>query len=174
MSPDSMTNPPYILTLQLDDHTFQFLDHLRYKYFPRHLNFLRAHVTLFHKLPREVPTLIFIEACCQQISCFPFTITNPVFTGRGVGLKIESLSLSILHRRMAEHWASVLSPQDKQPFKPHVTVQNKVEPPVARMLYDDLVVNFATIQGKATGLILHEYLGGPWRTVATFPFVDSE
>ena len=50
--------PPLILSLKLDQASFDALEVLRQQYFPRARNFLSAHVTLFHQLPGEQETQI--------------------------------------------------------------------------------------------------------------------
>jgi hypothetical protein len=63
------------------------------------------------------------------------------------------------------------TPQDRQPrWQPHVTVQNKVEPAVARALLADLQDGFSPYEVTAVGLRLHGYLGGPWEPLAEWPF----
>jgi hypothetical protein len=55
-----------------------------------------------------------------------------------------------------------VSAQDDQPWRPHVTVQNKVSPALARQLYEELGSDFSLRSGSITGPLLWEYLGGPW------------
>jgi hypothetical protein len=51
-----------------------------------------------------------------------------------------------------------------------VTVQNKVEPAVARALRDRLAAEFVPHRVGARGLGLWRYLGGPWAPIAEYPF----
>lgn len=44
---------PLVLTLKLDQTTFDLFNELRQQHFPPERNFLPAHVTLFHALPGE-------------------------------------------------------------------------------------------------------------------------
>jgi hypothetical protein len=43
-----------------------------------------------------------------------------------------------------------------------VTVQNKAAPAVARQLYEELGSGFQPRDRQFTGILLWEYLGGPW------------
>jgi hypothetical protein len=65
---------------------------------------------------------------------------------------------------------AVAHPQDRQKHAPHVTVQNKVAPAVARALHERLLAEFVPYDVRARGLGLWRYLGGPWDPVAAFPF----
>jgi hypothetical protein len=46
------TRLPLILTARIGDSDLQPLDLLRQRYFPPDRNFLRAHLTMFHRLRR--------------------------------------------------------------------------------------------------------------------------
>ena len=54
--------------------------------------------------------------------------------GEGTALRIESPELEDLHDDLAEALHGLLTPQDQAPWRPHVTIQNKVEPREARRL----------------------------------------
>ena len=41
----------YIITAKLDEKSQQLLNTLRKEHFPAHLNYLDAHLTLFHQFP---------------------------------------------------------------------------------------------------------------------------
>ena len=72
-----------------------------------------------------------------------------------------------------EQFRTFLTPQDKQPLRPHVVAQNKVEPAEAKALLAVLQAGFAAWDVSATGLDWWEYLGGPWRLVEHFAFVPA-
>ncbi len=63
-----------------------------------------------------------------------------------------------------------MTAQDRQRFEPHVVVQNKVAPAVARELLAELGAGFETFGVEAVGLDVWEYLGGPWGYVETMGF----
>lgn len=162
---------PLILTLELDPDSFEIFNALRKEYFPPERNFLDAHITLFHKLPgdEEVP----IKATLQEISArsMPMlSFSSLRFLGKGVAVNVESSELLELRKKLAATWKDWLEAQDKQPFKPHVTVQNKVTSEEARRLLEQLQQTWVPLTGKGTGLLLWRYLSGPWELLEKFPF----
>ena len=64
----------------------------------------------------------------------------------------------------------MLSAQDAAGWRPHVTIQNKVSNREAKKLLDALDLEFRPMPLGIAGLGLHRYLGGPWETLAVFPF----
>jgi hypothetical protein len=75
-----------------------------------------------------------------------------------------------LHRELQTTWQPALTPQDQQKLRPHVTVQNKVDPQAARALYEQLKADFVPFEATGTGLQLWAYRGGPWEAIQTFDF----
>jgi hypothetical protein len=63
-----------------------------------------------------------------------------------------------------------LGAQDSRGWRPHITIQNKVAPKVARALIASLSQGFSPRPLAISGLGLHRYLDGPWETVAIYPF----
>jgi hypothetical protein len=51
-----------------------------------------------------------------------------------------------------------------------VTVQNKASADTAKTLFAALSDTFATRTGHATGLLVWEYLGGPWKLARRLAF----
>ncbi len=90
--------------------------------------------------------------------------------GRGVAFDIGSPELVSLRARLATVWADMLTPQDRQTFRPHVTVQNKVQPDRAAALADELTGGFQPWSAVGESLLLWRYLGGPWLLEAELPF----
>jgi len=162
---------PLIVTLLLDPAAQAAFDALRRRHFPPERNHLASHVTLFHALPGEQATQV--EADLAQAATrdpFPVTVSGVRPLGRGVAYALDSAELSALHRDLAAAWASWLTAQDRQPLRPHVTVQNKVDPDTARALHASLAATFSPYAVQAAGLGLWRYLGGPWEAVSTWPF----
>lgn len=164
--------PPLIVTLAFDDPSFAILDGLRRRHFPPERNLIPAHLTLFHHLPGGEQAAIAdaLQAACAVREPIALTVTGPRSLGRGVALVLDSAPLVVLRRDLAETWRPWLTPQDRQGFRPHVTVQNKVAPAEARRLLDDLSAGFTPFTVEATGLHLWRYLGGPWEHQAAFAF----
>ena len=162
---------PVIVTLALDDASQQHFDELRTAWFPSERNHLRAHVTLFHALPgAALPALLEDAAAVSPARRFPVAVTGLRFLGRGVAYALASPGLSGVRAELARTWASWLGPQDRQPFRPHVTVQNKVGGGQARALLAELEAEFVPFAVRAEALLLWRYLGGPWAPAGRVPF----
>ena len=160
-----MTTAPLILTLTLDADSQAFFDEQRRRYFPAKINYLSAHLTLFHALPGAEYAAIWadIEAvAANQAGPLPLQVTGLKFMGRGVMYTLDNAALPALHRHLQRQWAPWLTPQDKQGLRPHITVQNKVDPAVARTLHEELSAGFQPFTAEGTGLALWAYKGGPW------------
>ena len=130
-----------------------------------------AHVTLFHALPGERVDDVRRElALAADRPPFDVTVTGLRFLGRGVAFDLAAPGLSAMRADVAAAFADDLTPQDRQWRHPHVTVQNKVEPAVARALHAELSAGFTPWTATARGLGLWHYRGGPWDLDAEFPF----
>jgi hypothetical protein len=168
-----MTDAPLILTLTLDETSQAFFDAQRKKYFPPKINYLGAHLTLFHALPGQEEVAItdyLAEVTASQPGPLPLAVTGLKFMGRGVMYTLANPTLPALHRRLQQQWQPWLSAQDQQGLRPHITVQNKVDPAVARALLAELVAGFKTFEVQGTGLAVWAYRGGPWEQRQVFPF----
>ncbi|HEY0522029.1 MAG TPA: 2'-5' RNA ligase family protein [Stellaceae bacterium] len=168
---------PLILTLAMDAASFERFGGMRRRYFPPERNVIPAHVTLFHHLPggRLADVAATVEAVCAgQDGPLAVMATGLRFLGRGVAYALDSPELEALRCRLATAWEPWLTAQDRQRFRPHVTVQNKVAPAVARALHDQLQAAFAPFRVDGEGLLLWRYLGGPWEQVAAFAFPRAD
>ena len=63
-----------------------------------------------------------------------------------------------------------LSPQDRQPYRPHVTVQNTVTAATARATPAELSGAYAPWSATAVGLEVWAYRAGPWEARTFEPF----
>ena len=167
------SDAPSILTLQLDEDAFQFFNEQRQAHFPPERNFLSAHLTLFHHLPPNdqmiVEDIRTIAAVQERLS---LNITEVVSIGKGVAYKVECLPLQKLHKSLQEKWQPHLTAQDRQKLWPHITVQNKVTPDVAKQTLAQLQTFFKPFMAYGIGLTLWSYEGGPWRFIRDFPFLQ--
>lgn len=156
---------PLIVTLTLDAASQQFFDDLRRQHFPPERNYLAAHLTLFHALPgaHEAEIAAYLAAQAAQLPPLPLAVGAPTFSGRGVMYPLANAALRQQHRRWQQHWQAWLSPQDQQGLHPHITVQNKVDPAVARALQVELAADFQPFEATGAGLALWAYQGGPWQ-----------
>jgi 2'-5' RNA ligase len=165
---------PLIVTLLLDEDAQQRFDRLRTAHFPADRLVVGAHVTLFHALPGE--QLAEVRAELGRVAArppFAVTLTGVRFLGRGVALDLAAPELLALRSALARSFDPWLTPQDRQWSRPHVTVQNKVEPSVARALHAELSAAFVPETVTARGLGLWHYRGGPWSSEAEVPFSAS-
>ncbi len=170
-----MSDPPdapLILTLLTDDASQGKFDRLREAHFPPERNYLRAHLTLFHKLLAEHEDEISadLKEVCEDREPFTLTATGVRFLGQGVAYELSSPDLQSLRKNLASRWEPWLGAQDRQGFKPHVTVQNKVSPDEARKLHESLQAAFSPFEVGGEGLSLWRYLDGPWEPAETYPF----
>jgi hypothetical protein len=111
-----------------------------------------------------------LEGAARAQTPFVLTVVAPMFLGRGVAFRLEAAALLALRQKLAARWAAWLGAQDRRPFRPHVTIQNKVAPATARALHGELAAGFRPFTVEGRGLLLWRYLGGPWREVAAVPF----
>ena len=163
---------PLILTLALDQEMQGRLEAERRRFFPVARNRVPAHLTLFHHLPGEHLETIQgqVAALCAAHDQPVLRATRPLLLGRGVAYAFAAPDLSALHAHLAATWWEELTAQDQQPFRPHVTVQNKVTPEEARALYEALRAAFSPFEARGEGLTLWWYRGGPWEKAAQYSF----
>ncbi|MGV7031813.1 2'-5' RNA ligase family protein [Methylobacterium symbioticum] len=170
-----MPDAPLILTLAFDEATFARFDGLRRRHFPEDLNVIPAHATLFHHLPgdREAAVIETVASLARAEAPPEVAVTGLRFTGRGVAYNLESARLEAFRARLAQAFAAELTAQDRQGWRPHVTVQNKVRPDVARALHADLAAGFEPYRFTAPATLLWRYLGGPWEAIARLNFGEN-
>ena len=162
---------PLILTLSLDPASQARFEGERRRYFPAKLNRIPAHISLFHALPGEELPAIKQRLRTLAAAAAPFTVEvhDLVRLGRGVAYALRAPELQAMHEELRGAWLPWLSRQDLQPFKPHIVVQNKVDPTEARALYDRLNATFRPSTAEAAALLLWHYEGGPWAPAGEFP-----
>jgi 2'-5' RNA ligase superfamily len=152
----------------MDDVSFGWLDELRRRHFPPERNFLSAHLTLFHRLtPTQVDRLRFLKLPGAAVD---LRFDRVVLLGSGVALHVQSAEIERLRDEIRNAVAGEFSRQDDQPWRPHVTVQNKASAESARELKRALENGFTERAGTATGLLIWQYLGGPWKLTQRIVF----
>lgn len=173
---------PLILCAWMDDLTQTWLNDLRTRHFPPHLNRLSAHLTLFHALRGENRTSIEEEINQVLYQHLPkegesegsATLQFPklISLGRGFAAEVVCAPLVKIHRALQGKWWNDLTPQDRQGFRPHVTLQNKVSPVSAQNTLQQLAPNWrADHTGTLQGLTLWVYQesSGTWSDPRYFP-----
>lgn len=163
---------PVIVTAALDDGAFAWFDDLRRSHFPRHRNLVPAHLTLFHALPgeHEADVLHRLAEASRSRRPMRLDVQGPWSLGRGVAYRLASPDLESLRAELADGFSPWLTRQDRAPFRPHITIQNKVEPQEARQLLERLQLEFEPFSVFAEGLLVWRYLGGPWSLVERLDF----
>ncbi len=160
-----------IVTVELGGEDFAWLGGLRRRHYPAELNRVPAHLTMFHALPPSAePEVRGRLARAAQMRVPSATIEGVMDLGGGVALRIVSPDLDRLRDELAGDFHGLLGAQDEGGWRPHVTIQNKVAPKLARTLVETLRAQFAPKPLRISGLGLVRYLGGPWETLATYPF----
>lgn len=168
--------PPLVVTLALEAEAQAWLQALRDAHFPPERNLVPAHVTLFHHLPgAEIATVAAtLVAECAAVQAPAVRLGPPRFLGRGVALAVAAPEVAALRGRLAALWGSWLTPQDRQGWRPHATVQNKVAPEAARALDAQLLATLPPVrEARAEALLLWHYRGGPWEAAGRFAFAGG-
>lgn len=160
-----------IVTAALGAADFAWLDAQRRRYFPPERNMLSAHLTMFHALPpsaeEEARRLLARQVNRRAPRA---TVAGLLNLGRGVAYRIVSEDLEQVRGAIADHFHGLLTAQDAQGWRPHVTIMNKAEPAAARALLSTLEEEFRPRPLEIGGLELHRYLGGPWERLGRWPF----
>ena len=165
--------PPLIVTLTLAPPAQAVFEALRRRYFPPERNVIDAHLTLFHALDGNRESAVLDDIAALHQRAFDISATGPRSLGHGVAIAISSVTLMALRAALARQWADMLTPQDRQGFSPHVTIQNKVTAAQARALHAELQQSFAPFSAAAIGVAVWRYRGGPWDPVTMVPFAPS-
>jgi 2'-5' RNA ligase len=162
-----------IITLILSEEADEYFTNLRNLHFPPGINYLRAHLTLFHKLPDED----FVFKTLENLSCkqskFKMEVAAVRSIGNGVAFKIESDTLLLLHKSLQGNFKTMLIPQDQQRLWPHITIQNKVAAAEANALALTLNATFEPFIITAKGLAVWEYLNGRWALKDKYLFTEK-
>jgi 2'-5' RNA ligase len=83
---------------------------------------------------------------------------------------VESRELEAIREALAEAFHGLLMPQDQAVWRPHVTIQNKVEPRDARRLQQQLRATFEPRPLAIRALASWRYRDGPWEKAREFAF----
>ena len=88
----------------------------------------------------------------------------------GVALRVESPQLEAIRADLVAEFRGLLSAQDQGRWTPHVTIQNKVEPRVARALLRSLREGFEPRPLVISGLQMVRCVDGGWEPIARWRF----
>ncbi|HUE78595.1 MAG TPA: 2'-5' RNA ligase family protein [Sphingomicrobium sp.] len=159
-----------IVTAELGAEDFAWLDGLRRRHYPAERNRVPAHLTMFHALvPSAEPEVRRRLAELAAGKAPAASITGFTDLGGGVAFRVASVELDALRSALAHDLHGLLGAQDAAGWRPHVTIQNKVEPKAARELRRTLEMQFQPRPLRIAGLGLHRY-AGTWETIAIYKF----
>ena len=162
---------PLIVTATFGDGDNGWLQHLRRTHYPPERNRVPAHLTLFHQLPPSAEAEVLRRLTGYAAAPPPRAEISAIMDlGGGTALRVESEELEDIHYDLALGLGGLLGPQDRAPWTPHVTIQNKVEAKEARRLQAQLRATFQPRALHIKGLALWRYLDGPWEPVKSWTF----
>ena len=149
---------PIIVTALFEAEDFAWLEALRRAHFPADRNQVPAHLTLFqHSPPRgSGPTFSLAR------------VAGLMKLEQGVAFRIDSPGLEEVRAHIGEAFVPMLTPADRAPWRPHVTIQNKVLPQEAAALHQALAADFRARSVGIAGLSTWRYRGGPWEPIARY------
>ena len=147
-------------------------DALRREHFPPERNVLAAHLTLFHHLPPSALDELKhrLNAATRGVRAPGARAAGLMSLGRGVAVRIDCPGLSAIRRDLCEAFSGLLTPQDAGGWRPHVTIQNKVAPSMAKLLLGALGKEFRPREVEIAGLAAWYYRGGPWEPISRHMF----
>jgi hypothetical protein len=110
------TRRPLILTARIAERDLETFDRLRRAHFPPDRNFLRAHLTMFHRLPVGYSERIVaaLERAAGGVDTMTAEISGLQHLGAGVAYSINCQPLQDIRTRLKAEFASWLGPQDMQ------------------------------------------------------------
>jgi hypothetical protein len=163
--------PPIIVTALFGDGDNGWLQELRQTHYPPALNRVPAHLTLFRQLPPGVEAELGTRLASYVRSAPPRAeIAGIMDLGEGTALRVESEESEDIRYDLALGLHGLLTPQDMAPWRPHVTIQNKVPREEARRLQRSLGAMFQRRPLAIRGLSAWRYLDGPWEKIRDWVF----
>ena len=171
MTGEGLRPRPVIVTALFGAPDDGWLQGLRRAHYPPELNRVPAHLTLFRHLPPSLAAELSTRLGAAAAGPPPRAeVAGIIDLGEGTALRVESPELEEIRAELALAFHGLLMPQDQTPWRPHVTIQNKVEPRQARKLQQQLRAGFAPRPLAIRGLASWRYLGGPWEALKTHAF----
>ena len=163
---------PIIVTALFGRQDQSWFDAQRAAHFPPERNQLAAHLTLFHHLPPSAEGELKhrLSEMTRGVRAPIARVGGLMSLGRGVAYRIESPDLVAIRGDLAEAFTGLLTPQDAGGWRPHVTIQNKVQPNIAKLLLAALSRDFVPREVEIAGLGAYWYRGGPWEPLSRHMF----
>ena len=162
--------PALLVALDLDETSHAHFEALRQRFFPADRNRVPAHVMLFHRLTLAKRSTFEddLRHVAAAFAPFDVEVRGPYSIGKGVAYRLQSVELLRLHATLARKWTGELTAQDREPYRPHVVVQNKVTAETARQTLEMLGADSSNLAARATGLTLWLYRNGFWEDPVRF------
>lgn len=151
---------PILLTAKFNVSLQHKLQILRNQYFPPDRNIVPVHCMLFHNLPYHNIDVMRHQLSDtmskqQQYSThWHVTLPSLMKLGKGVAITVQCKQLTCLHKQLQQLWYNDLIAQDKQSYRPHIVIQNKVTPDIAKQTYDELTEQDILQQFSGGGYII--------------------
>ena len=162
---------PLIVTALFGAGDDGWLQQLRRTHYPPERNQVPAHLTLFRQLPPSLESELSVRLAAATAARPPEAwIAGIMDLGAGTALRVESPALAEIRDDLAEALFGLLTPQDQSPWRPHVTIQNKVETKEARALQQRMKAAFEPRPLVVRALASWRYAGGPWQPLKTHAF----
>lgn len=148
-----------------------WIQEMRRTHYPAARNRVPAHLTLFRHLPPGAEVELSARLAKAAAAPPPRAILSGIVDlGQGTALRVDSPALVDLRESLAEALHGLLIPQDQAPWRPHITIQNKVDPRAARQLQRRLRAAFEPRPLGIRALASWRYLDGPWEKLRTYAF----
>jgi len=164
---------PLILTIMLEPSAQAYFTQLRTTHFPKHCNYLEAHLTLFHKLPQGKDLITRTLEALTQRSPLSMEIDAVKSIGNGVAFQVKCSELKKRHEILQKAFSPYLISQDRQRLWPHITVQNKVTAFKASQTLALLQKDFKPFKVAGIGIAAWLYQGGPWEKHSEYLFTGA-
>ncbi|HEY5710318.1 MAG TPA: 2'-5' RNA ligase family protein [Allosphingosinicella sp.] len=162
---------PIIVTALFGPGDDGWIQEMRRTHYPAERNRVPAHLTLFRHLPPGAEAEISARLAAATAARPPrATVAGIVDLGEGTALRVDSEELAALREDLADAFHGLLIPQDQAPWRPHITIQNKVAPREARVLQQRLRSTFEPRPLAIRALASWRYLDGPWERLKSHPF----
>jgi hypothetical protein len=160
-----------IVTVEIAPRDFAWIEELRRAHYPADRNRVPAHLTMIHALPPSAETEVRARLSRIVRRTPPrASIEGVMDLGGGVAFRVVSEDLDRIREELVHDLHGLVGVQDRGGWRPHVTVQNKVEPSRARALMEQLDRSFTPRPLALSGMAIQRYLDGPWERIALYPF----
>ncbi|NMO91080.1 2'-5' RNA ligase family protein [Actinomycetospora sp. TBRC 11914] len=163
---------PLIVSAVLAAGAQDDLDARRRRWFPAERLQVGAHLTLFHALPgdRAPEVAAALRELTGERPAPAITVGEAFGLGRGVAVRTPSPALKEIRATIADRFRDDLTAQDARPWRPHLTLQNKVGPDEARRTLASVRADHTPYDTVVEALALWRYRHGPWEAAGEFRF----